>query len=81
MRKAGPITLLIVSCAACSACTTLPAPRIPSPTPSPYQSPSMPVSRDTVPADFPNPEHDKRVCREVTTDQGTKRVCMWQPRH
>lgn len=83
MRKAGRIAVLIVSCAVCSACTTMPAPRLPSPAPNPYQHQPWPapISPNTVPADFPNPRYTKRVCKEVTTDQGKKRVCMWQPRH
>ena len=77
----GKIALLIVVCAACSACVSTPAPRIPSGAPQPYPPSSRPASPATVPADFPNPERDKRVCKQVKTDQGSKRVCMWEPRH
>lgn len=75
------IACLIFVGAAGSACAPVPTPRIPSGTPQPYPSSSPPVSPNTVPADFPNPQHDRRVCKQVKTDQGSKRVCMWEPRH
>ena len=81
MLDLGKIALLIVVCAACSTRVSAPTPRIPSGTPQPYPPSSPPAPSATVPADFPNPERDQRVCKQVKTDQGSKRVCMWEPRH
>lgn len=79
MMKGPKLIGLIAIGVACSACTTVPAPRVPPSGPHPYQPPQP--SPNTVPADFPNPRYERKVCKTVATDHGDKRVCMWQPRH
>src|SRR6185312_5115737 len=73
----GKIALLIVVCAACSACVFAPTPRVPPGAAQPYPPSSPPASPATVPADFPGSGHAKLVCKPVKTDQCSKRVCMW----
>jgi hypothetical protein len=81
MPGPGRIACLVILCAGCGACASVPAPHLPSGTPQPHSPASSPVPAATVPADFPNPQREKRVCKQVKTDQGSKRVCMWEPRH
>lgn len=81
MPDPGKTACLIILCTACGACAPVPAPHLPSGAPPPYPTASPPVSPATVPADFPNSARDKRVCKQVDTGQGSKRVCMWEPRH
>jgi hypothetical protein len=54
---------------------------MPSPGPTPYQVQSPQPPAETVPADFPDPHAEKKVCKVVASDDGDKRVCMWQRRH
>lgn len=81
MRKTAKLVLSMAIGILCAGCVSVPSPRIPSGAPSPYTSSPSHTAPATVPADFPNPARDRRVCKQVQTDQGSQRVCMWEPRH